>query len=49
MVAKGLKRRSLTGILQAQRHVAEAREAAAGNVNPQLLTAVLGDQLGRCL
>jgi hypothetical protein len=29
--------------------VAAAREAAAGNVNPQLLTAVLGDQLGRCL
>jgi DNA polymerase-3 subunit delta' len=48
-VAKGLRRRSLPGILEAQRHVAEAREAAAGNVNPQLLTAVLGDQLGRCL
>ena len=48
-VPKGLRRRSLPGLLQAQRHVAAAREAAAGNVNPQLLTAVLGDQLGRCL
>jgi len=49
VMPKALKRRALTGLLQAQRHVAAAREAAAGNVNPQLLTAVLGDQLGRCL
>jgi hypothetical protein len=46
---KGLRKRPLEGLLAAQRHVAVAREAAAGNVNPQLLTAVLGDQLGRCL
>jgi len=46
---KALRRRALAGLLQAQRHVATTREAAAGNVNPQLLTAVLGNQLGRCL
>ncbi len=36
-------------LLDAQRHVARAREAAAGNVNPQLLLGVLGDDLARCL
>lgn len=48
-VAKPLARRPLEGLLAAQRHVAAAKESAAGNVNPQLITAVLGDQLARCL
>jgi hypothetical protein len=48
-VARSLAGRPLEGLLEAQRHVAAARELAAGNVNPQLVTAVLGDQLARCL
>lgn len=36
-------------LLQAMEHVADAREAAAGNVNPQLLLAVLGSQLAEAL
>jgi hypothetical protein len=44
-----LRKRPVTGLLAAQRHVAAAREAAAGNVNPQLLVAVLGRQLAECL
>jgi DNA polymerase-3 subunit delta' len=44
-----LRQRPMAGLLAAQRHVAAAREAAAGNVNPQLLVAVLGRQLAECL
>jgi DNA polymerase-3 subunit delta' len=36
-------------LLQALEHVADAREAAAGNVNPQLLLAVLGSELAEAL
>lgn len=36
-------------LLRALDRVAEAREAAAGNVNPQLLLAVLGDELAEVL
>ncbi len=36
-------------LFQALDRVAEAREAAAGNVNPQLLLAVLGDDLAELL
>jgi hypothetical protein len=36
-------------LLQALERVAEAREAAAGNVNPQLLLAVLGAELAEVL
>jgi DNA polymerase III subunit delta' len=36
-------------LLQAIDHVADAREAAAGNVNPQLLLAVLGAELAAAL
>lgn len=36
-------------LLRALERVAEAREAAAGNVNPQLLLAVLGDELAEVL
>jgi DNA polymerase-3 subunit delta' len=36
-------------LLQAIEHVADAREAAAGNVNPQLLLAVLGTELAEAL
>ncbi len=44
-----LKLTSPSRLLAAQRAVAEAREAAQGNVNPQLLLAGLGDELSRCL
>lgn len=36
-------------LLEAARHVAAAREAAQDNVNPQLLLAVLGEQLAEVL
>jgi hypothetical protein len=36
-------------LLTAQRQVAAAREAAQGNVNPQLLLAVLADELSEVL
>jgi hypothetical protein len=36
-------------LLQALDRVAQAREAAAGNVNPQLLLAVLGAELAEVL
>ena len=36
-------------LLDAMRHVADAREAAAGNVNPQILLAVLGEELAEVL
>ncbi len=39
------RRRDPARLIQALRHVADAREAAAGNVNPQLLLAVLGEEL----
>lgn len=42
----GLGRRPLDALLAAQARVAAAREAAQGNVNPQLLAAVLGVELG---
>ncbi len=41
----GLGRRPLDALLAAQARVAAAREAAQGNVNPQLLAAVLGVEL----
>ena len=36
-------------LLKAMEHVADAREAAWGNVNPQLLLAVLGGELAEVL
>jgi DNA polymerase III subunit delta' len=36
-------------LLRAMEHVADAREAAWGNVNPQLLLAVLGEELAEAL
>ena len=36
-------------LLHAMEQVAEAREAAAGNVNPQILLAVLGEELAEVL
>ena len=36
-------------LLRAMEHVAEAREAAWGNVNPQILLAVLGEELAEVL
>ncbi|MFL5402630.1 MAG: ATP-binding protein [Gemmatimonadales bacterium] len=36
-------------LLKAMAHVADAREAAWGNVNPQLLLAVLGEELAEAL
>jgi len=44
-----LRHRSPAPLLQAMEKVAEAREAAAGNVNPQLLLAVLGEDLAEVL
>jgi DNA polymerase-3 subunit delta' len=41
--------RSVGALLTAQRQVAAAREAAQGNVNPQLLLAVLADELSEVL
>ena len=42
---RGLGRRPLDALLAAQERVAAVREAAQGNVNPQLLAAVLGADL----
>jgi hypothetical protein len=36
-------------LLKALDHVADAREAAWGNVNPQILLAVLGEELAEVL
>jgi DNA polymerase-3 subunit delta' len=45
-----LRRRSDPApLLKAMEHVAEAREAAWGNVNPQILLAVLGQDLAEAL
>jgi len=41
--------RSPEPLLRAMERVAEAREAAWGNVNPQLLLAVLGEELAEVL
>jgi hypothetical protein len=40
-----LRYRQPDRLLKAMGHVAEAREAAWGNVNPQILLAVLGEEL----
>ena len=40
---------SPTPLLKAMEHVADAREAAWGNVNPQILLAVLGEELAEVL
>lgn len=49
-VPKGLQGgRRVNAILQAQQHVSEALEAAQGNVNPQLVLAVLTEDLAACL
>jgi hypothetical protein len=44
-----LRHRSPGPLLQAMEKVVEAREAAAGNVNPQVLLAVLGEDLAEVL
>ena len=44
-----LRHRSPAPLLHAMERVAEAREAAAGNVNPQVLLAVLGEELSEVL
>jgi hypothetical protein len=41
--------RPVSRLLEAQRHVATAREAAQGNVNPQLLLGVLTEDLAAAL
>lgn len=41
--------RPVSRLLEAQRRVGEAKEAAQGNVNPQLLLAVLTEDLARAL
>jgi DNA polymerase-3 subunit delta' len=48
-VPAALEGREPGGLLQAQALVAEARLAAQGNVNPQLLLAVLGGDLAEVL
>jgi DNA polymerase-3 subunit delta' len=49
-VPPALRRRSDPApLLRAMEHVAEAREAAWGNVNPQILLAVLGQDLAEAL
>ncbi len=49
-VPLALRRRSNPApLLRAMEHVAEAREAAWGNVNPQILLAVLGQDLAEAL
>ena len=49
-VPKGLLRHGDPGpLLEAMRHVADTREAAWGNINPQLLLAVLGQELAEVL
>jgi DNA polymerase-3 subunit delta' len=49
MPAPLLRYRNPGPLLQAMEHVADAREAAGGNVNPQLLLAVLGAELAEAL
>ena len=44
-----LRLRQPDSLLKAMEHVADAREAAWGNVNPQILLAVLGDELAQVL
>jgi DNA polymerase-3 subunit delta' len=44
-----LRHHSPARLLEAMAHVADAREAAWGNVNPQILLAVLGDELAEVL
>jgi DNA polymerase-3 subunit delta' len=44
-----LRHRTPAPLLRAMEHVAEAREAAWGNVNPQILLAVLGEDLAEVL
>jgi DNA polymerase-3 subunit delta' len=44
-----LRQRDPDPLLKAIEHVADAREAAWGNVNPQLLLAVLGQELAEVL
>jgi DNA polymerase III subunit delta' len=44
-----LRHRDPAPLLQAIEHVADAREAAWGNVNPQILLAVLGTELAEVL
>ena len=44
-----LRRGDPSSLLQAMARVAEAREAAYGNVNPQILLAVLGEELAEVL
>ncbi|HEX2249865.1 MAG TPA: hypothetical protein VHH32_05920 [Gemmatimonadales bacterium] len=44
-----LRHRDPAPLLQALEHVADAREAAWGNVNPQILLAVLGTDLAELL
>jgi DNA polymerase-3 subunit delta' len=49
-ISPGLKRYGPpNGLLKAMEHVAEAREAAWGNVNPQLLLAALSEDLAEVL
>jgi DNA polymerase III subunit delta' len=48
-VPAALKRAGPGALLQAMERVAEAREAAYGNVNPQILLAVLGEELAEVL
>jgi DNA polymerase-3 subunit delta' len=43
------RRRDAAPLLDAMRYVADAREAAAGNVNPQILLAALGEELAEVL
>jgi hypothetical protein len=44
-----LARGDASTLLQALARMAEAREAACGNVNPQILLAVLGEGLAEVL
>jgi DNA polymerase-3 subunit delta' len=44
-----LRRTDPTALLRAMERVADAREAAYGNVNPQVLLAVLGEELAEVL
>jgi hypothetical protein len=48
-VPSALQSRDATALLAAQALVSEAREAAQGNVNPQLLLAVLAGDLAEVL
>jgi DNA polymerase-3 subunit delta' len=48
-VPKALERAEPAALLQAMERIAAAREAAYGNVNPQVLLAVLGEELAEVL